>query len=156
MTTSYYIAPQGPWLPGPPASPPPRRRSWLIAVVAVVVLGIAGGATAFALYNQSKNTEPSKIKGLVNDFAQAVGEGNPQTIAGFMCAEEAGPFLDTVEDPGGEAAGATTPPFEIVDITVKADVASATLSFPGSETQTMYFRKENGKWTVCAPAKDQM
>jgi hypothetical protein len=128
----------------------------LIAVVAVVVLGAAGGATAWALLAQNADVEPAKIRALIGDFSKATANGNPRAMASFMCAEEAGPFLDTVEDPQGDVGASENPAFDIGDITVKGDVASATLNFKGSESQQLYLRKENGKWTVCAPAKNQM
>lgn len=160
MSTPYYGPPQGYWPTqayGPPPAPPrPRRRIWLFAVVAVVVLGAAGGAAAWALLAQHADVEPSKIRALMDDFSKAAASGNPQAMANLMCAEEAGPFLDTVEYPQGDVGPAENPAFDIGDITVKGDVASATLNFKGSESQQLYFRKENGKWTVCAPAKNQM
>jgi hypothetical protein len=163
MTAPYPGGPQGPWPPPPPYGPPvpvqpaTRRRSgWVLAAVVVVVVAVAGGATAFVVYTQLKDSEPRKIEALINNFSAAVSSGNPQTIASFMCAEEAAPFLDFVEDPGTEAPIADQRPFEIGEITVRGDAASAVLKFPGSESQTMYFRKEDGEWTVCAPAKAQM
>ena len=157
--TSYYGPPQNYWPPqqyGQPQAPPrPRGRIWLFVVIAVIVLGCAGGATAWVIYQQRQDAEPAKIRALIDDFSKAVNKGSPQAMAGFMCAEEAGPFLDTVEDLGGEVAAPENPAFEVGDITVKGDVASATLNFKGSESQQLYFRKENGKWTVCAPAKNQ-
>jgi hypothetical protein len=128
----------------------------LIAAVAVVVLGVAGGATAWVLLAQYKDIEPAKIRALTDDFAKAVATGNPQKIAGYMCADEAEPYLENAEIQDGDAEGPKDSGFEIGDITVKGDVASATLKFRESESQQLYFRKENGKWTVCEPAKNQM
>ena len=149
-------APYGPWPPyGPPPAPPRRGgRRWVIVAVAVVVLSVAGGATGYVLYHQ--NSDPTKIEALINDFSDAVTNGNPQTIAGFMCREEAQTYLDAVEEFGGELANPQNPAFEIGDITVRGDAASAVLKFQGSEGQTIYFRKEDGTWTVCAPAQSQM
>lgn len=149
MTAPNDVLPQA----TPAASPP--RRGWLIALIAAVVLAIAGSASGYAFYEQQKNREPAKIKALISDFAHAVGGGDPQTIAGLMCKQEAESFLENAEDVDG-AADSATPAFEIGDVTVHGDVASATLKFKDREPQTLYFRKESGKWTVCAPAKDQM
>jgi hypothetical protein len=160
MSTPYYGPPQGQWPTQPyyMPPPPPRRRAriWLIGVVTIVVLGIAGGATAWVLLAQNEDIEPAKIRTLTNDFAKAVATGNPQKMAAMMCADEAQPFLDNVEQPDGESEPPADPGFDIGDVKVKGDVAAATLNFKGGGTQQLYFRKENGKWTVCDPAKDQM
>jgi hypothetical protein len=125
-------------------------------VVAVVVLGVAGGATAWVLLAQNADIEPAKIRALTNDFAKAVATGNPQNIASMMCADEAQPYLDRVEPPEGDTDAPADPGFEIGDVDVKGDAAAATLNFKGGGSQQLYFRKENGKWTVCDPAKGQM
>jgi hypothetical protein len=129
---------------------------WLIPLVGVVVLGIAGGATAWVLFAQNADVEPGKIRALTDDFAKAVATGNPQNIATMMCQEEAEPYLEQVEQPDGEAQASDDPGFEIGDVKVKGDAAEATLNFKSGGSQQMYYRKENGKWTVCEPAKDQM
>lgn len=174
MTTPYHGNPQGgapwpppphgPWMPPPsgwwPPPPPvrPRRRkqAWLYAVLAVIVIAVAGGVAAIATYEHYQNSDPVKIKALIGAFSDSVSKGNPHEIARLMCREEAEPYLDAVADPGGEPANAPKPRFKIGDVVVHGDAAAATLIFEDHETQTMYFRKNDGAWTVCAPAKDQM
>lgn len=162
----YAAAPPqpGPWMPpagawwGPPPPVPPRRRKqvWLYAVLAVVVITVASAVAAIAAYDHYQNSDPARIKALIGAFSDSVSRGNPQEIATLMCREEAEPYLDAAADPGGELANAPKPKFRIGDIVVHGDAASATLIFRDDQTQTMYFRKNAGKWTVCAPAKDQM
>lgn len=118
----------------------------------VVVTGIA----AIALYEHHKNSDPSKIKALISAFSDTVNGGNPEKIASLMCREEAEPYLGAAADAEGEAANPQKPAFRIGDVVVRGNAASATLLFQDNRTQTMYFRKENGAWTVCAPAKDQL
>jgi ketosteroid isomerase-like protein len=123
---------------------------------------IAGGAavvvavTVAGLYVVHRNSDPVKIRSLVGDFSAAVYGGDPRQMARYMCAEGAQSFLDTIEDPATPAAHEAPPPFDVSDIQVKGDVASAKLTFKPTGVQTMYFRKEAGKWTVCAAAEDQM
>jgi hypothetical protein len=112
--------------------------------------------TAAGLYVVHRNSDPVKIRSLVGDFSIAVYGGDPRQIARYMCAEGAQSFLDAIEDPDTPAAPETPPKFDVSDIQVKGDVASAKLTFKPTGLQTMYFRKEAGKWTVCAAAEDQM
>jgi hypothetical protein len=159
MSTPYYGPPYGQWPPqpyGPPPEPKRRTRIWLLGVVAVVILGIAGGAATWVLMAQNADVEPSKIRAVADDFARAVEGGDPQKIAALMCADEAGPYLDNVEPMDGDVQTSGEPGFDIGEVTVKGDVAAATLNFKGGGSQQLYFRKENGKWMVCDPAKDQL
>jgi hypothetical protein len=144
----------------PPSSPgyPPRgtksKALWLSVIAGAVAVVIAVMATG--LYVVHRNSDPVKIRSLVGDFSVAVYGGDPRQMARYMCAEGAQSFLDTIEDPDTPAALETPPPFDVSDIEVKGDVASAKLTFERTGVQTMYFRKEAGKWTVCAAAEDQM
>jgi hypothetical protein len=63
-----------------------------------------------------------------------------------MCREESAPYLDSVADPEGEVANPQKPKFTVGGVVVHGNAASATLTFPDHKTQTMYFRKEDGKW----------
>lgn len=154
----------GPWAPpaggwwGPPPPAPPRRRrnGWLYAALAVIVIAVGGGIATIAAYHHYHNSDSTKIKALINAFSESVSKGNPQEIAGLMCREEAEPYLDSVADPGGEVANADKPKFKIGGVVVRGNAASANLLFQDNHSQTMYFRKEEGRWTVCAPAKDQL
>jgi ketosteroid isomerase-like protein len=110
------------------------------------------------LYVVHRNSAPVKVRHLIDDFSAAVNIGNPRDMATFMCAEEAQSFLDTVENPEGPELVPYKLSYKVsdVDVHVHGDAASATLTCKPTGTQTMYFRGEGGKWTVCAPARDQM
>ncbi|OBH01573.1 hypothetical protein [Mycobacterium sp. E3247] len=137
---------------------PPHRRNqgWLYAVLAVIAVAVGVGVASVTAYAHYRNSDPVKIKALIVAFSDSVNEGNPQKIASFMCREEAEPHLDSAVDPGGEPAQAPRPKFRIGDVVVHGNAASAALTFQDNQTQTMYFRREDGRWTVCAPAKDQL
>ncbi|BEK97811.1 hypothetical protein NS14008_26365 [Nocardia seriolae] len=56
---------------------------------------------------------------------------------------------------GGNAA-IPKPTYRISDMKVRGDVASARLEFEPDGSQQMYFRRESGRWRVCAPAESQL
>src|SRR5574337_259366 len=158
----YGPPPPGRWIPpgsgwGPPASAMPRRRTrgWLLATVALFLMTVTA-AGAIIAYQHHKNSDPSKIKVLLSVFSETVSQGDPQKIARFICREESEPYLDSVAAPQGDVANPQKPMFKVGGVVVHGNAASATLIFQNNQTQTMYFRKEDGKWTVCAPAKDQL
>ena len=152
--------PPGPWM-SPPQPPPPKKRRRMLwgSVIAVAIVLIGGGATAAVLYirdQNEKNSDPRKIESLVSDFSDAVNNGDTGRIAGLMCSEEAKTFQDAVGQVSGAPDNQQKSKYEVRDVTVHGNAASAKIVFTGSREQMMYFRKESGKWTVCAPAKGQM
>jgi hypothetical protein len=127
---------------------------WLSAIAVVVALVVAAGFTvAYAVH---RNSDPVKIRALLGDFSAAVYGGKPRDVAKFLCAEEAQGYLDTIEEPDTPAGTEKPPAYSVSDIQVKGDVASATVTFESDGTKTIYLRKEDNKWTVCASAEAQL
>src|ERR1700737_3589841 len=145
--------PLGPWI-SPTQPPPPKKRRRLLwgSIIVLVIALIGAGATAAVLYIQNqneKNSDPRKIEALVGDFSDAVTSGDAGRIAGLMCDEEAKAFQDAIEKTDGAPDNQTKLEYQVRDVTVHGDAASAKIAFKDSREQAMYFRKENGKWTVC-------
>jgi hypothetical protein len=152
----WQVPPHGSFPPAQPSDPTRWRRKllWLSAIAVVIALVIAAAATvAYVVHN---NSDPVKIRALVDDFSAAVYGGKPRDIANHLCAEEAQSYLDTIEEPDTPAGAQNPPAFSVSDIHVKGDVASATVTFESDGTKTMYFRKEDNRWTVCASAEGQV
>ncbi|MFE9575269.1 contact-dependent growth inhibition system immunity protein [Nocardia sp. NPDC006044] len=73
-----------------------------------------------------------------------------------MCADEAEQFLDAVSYPHdvGHADGESidAPDFELSGIRVFGDIALARITHTSGRFATLFFRRETGRWTVCADA----
>ena len=65
----------------------------------------------------------------------------------FSALGELGQILEGIDTP----QTAPTTELSATDITVKGDVASASME-TGGPFETAYFRKENGQWKVCMSA----
>ncbi|WP_157576004.1 hypothetical protein [Mycobacterium sp. GA-2829] len=149
-----------------PGQPPRNRRKRVVVVIGVAgALLAAGGASFGGLTWMKSNNEKTEIRSLFSDFAAAVDSGDPTTVAQHLCAEEAAALTRAV---GGEESTSPAPPASgsaaavtatADDIAVHGDVASAVISRGDGGSggaETLYFSKENGAWTVCMAAKDDM
>jgi ketosteroid isomerase-like protein len=126
------------------------------ATVALVV--VAGGILAAVLVARSHSDE-AQIRRLVARFAVAVDREDQHGVIQLLCAEEA---ADVTEDDDYDAAddgGLTSPPparaVRTTQVVVTGRVAHAQITRPSQTAATLWFRKEDDRWTVCAHAADQ-
>ncbi|WP_086829952.1 contact-dependent growth inhibition system immunity protein [Allokutzneria sp. NRRL B-24872] len=105
----------------------------------------------------AKNDE-SLIRDLLKAFVVAAQREVPREMAALMCADEAASFLDGVLDPDRDdpVELAEEPIVEVVAVQVFGDVALARFAREDDDVCTLYFRRENGRWAVCADAEDDM
>ncbi|MGH7485187.1 MAG: hypothetical protein ACREMY_06220, partial [bacterium] len=94
-------------------------------------------------------------------FATAVDMEDQARIVSLLCKEEADVFTDSDGyDPANNGGVATPenhfPSSTTSGIHIAGDVASARVTRSAKYSTTLYFRKENGEWKVCAPAADQL
>lgn len=154
-----------PYSEGPGRPPRSRRRRVVVVAGVAAALIAAGGAVFGGLTWMKSNKEKDQILSLVADFAAAVDSGDPAAVAQHLCADEAAALTKAVG--GDESASPTPAPGGVADsaaatadeITLEGDVASAvvTQGDAGSDdAKTLYFSKEDGAWTVCMAAKDDM
>lgn len=135
--------------PGPDGPPPGKwRRPMTIGAIALT-LPVIVSAAIFALARGEDGE--SQVRDLVQRFATSV-EVNPFEAAAMLCQEEreifeqnANPDIDLPEAP-------LKPKVSVSAVVVQGDVASAMVKPPVGPSRRMYFRKEKGLWTVCAPA----
>jgi CDI immunity proteins len=98
------------------------------------------------------------IRDLMRAFSLAVDRAVPREMAALMCASEAESFLDNVADPyWKEPDEVDVIDLEVLGIRVFGDVALArfTRSY-FANTATLVLRRENGRWTVCEDAADEL
>ncbi|WP_430784135.1 hypothetical protein [Actinoplanes sp. G11-F43] len=130
---------------------------------------IAGGVTAFLLVvagvvwavssggdGPAEVTEEDRIRDLISEFALAVDREDQASILRLLCAEEAdeiraGADFDPTLD-GDVDVAVSAAPVSVTDLQITGDTARAGITRPAREPATLAFRKENGTWTVCAPA----
>ncbi len=94
--------------------------------------------------------DEADIRALIQAFADAVPGGARALRAG--------------DQPGSGAAGVTAAVPEIAvsdvvvsDVVVTRELASAVIRRPPDNVPApLYFRRERGMWTVCAPAEDEL
>lgn len=145
----------------PPQPPKKSNGTWWIlgglASVLLVTALVVGGVFLFRSGDQILvSTDEAQIEQLVKDFGAAGNTGKFSDLGQYFCAEEAGMFgalgelgdiLENMDIPKSTQSTEVT----ATDITVKGDVASATMN-PGGPFDTAYFRKESGEWKVCMSA----
>lgn len=130
----------------------------LVAAVAVIFASCGDGGEA----NESNQpTDEQLIDELANNFAAAVEAADQTSIIGLLCAEEAAGITDDNDyDPANDGGIVLSPnqttTVTTSDVLIAGDVASALVTFPDDSTTTLYFRRENANWLVCAPAADQL
>ena len=153
-----YPYPPQPYPPQPPRNN--NRLLWVIggAVSLLLVAALVVGGV-FLLRNSDEiliSGDEAEIRQLVTEFSAAGNTGKFSELGRFFCAAEAGMFsalgelgqiLEGIDTP----QTAPTTELSATDITVKGDVASASME-TGGPFETAYFRKENGQWKVCMSA----
>lgn len=139
-----------PQTPEPDRRPPRkwRRRPVMVGAIALT-LAVMVSAASVALDRGEDGG--SQFHDLVQRFATSV-EADPFEAAAMLCQEEreifeqnATPDIDLPEAP-------LKPKVSVSAVVVEGDVASATVKLASGQSGRMYFRKEKGMWTVCAPA----
>lgn len=139
-----------------------RHHRTLIALIAtaLAVLALAG---TWLLADAQGPSDDKQIQQLTQSFAIAVAQEDPNKIMALLCQSEASGLADS------DAADDTpvTAPADHYQTTTGAirivgDVASAQVTRTQitptrkTYTTTLYFRKENGMWKVCASARNQI
>jgi CDI immunity proteins len=105
----------------------------------------------------SPGVDESRIRDLISEFSAAVERESPREIAVFMCADEAEPFLDNTSVPHDHVAERVeTSTVRVIDVRVFGDTAFARFARETDEVRSLYFRREHGRWTVCADAEDDL
>jgi hypothetical protein len=101
--------------------------------------------------------DAEQIHTLVQVFAAAV-DADPFRAATMLCSEEREFFEDTINpDLVLPKYPPQAPPIAVSDVVVDGDMASAVIRRPPASIPIrMYFRREGGAWTVCAPVEDTL
>jgi hypothetical protein len=125
------------------------RRRWMVG--GTVALTVAVLVTAITVALTRGDDDESEIRALVQEFATAV-ETDPFQAATMLCLEEREIFEQTVNPDLVLPESPTKAEVSISEIVVESDVASAKVEPRSGPARRIYFRKENGIWTVCDPA----
>lgn len=136
-------------------------RTFIATAIGLVGVAVVGGLL-FA--NLPDNGDNEQIQRVVDRFAVAVSVADPVQIADLLCQEEASTFMDSdAYDPANyvppakpEVQFRTFPFVTTSDIRVVGGAASARVTRSDKSIAMLYFRNENGRWKVCAPAADQI
>ncbi|UQA96892.1 Rv0361 family membrane protein [Streptomyces halobius] len=126
---------------------------WWYLGAAAVLLAVAGGVTAYLLPGEEESEE-SRIKKVVADFALAVDRGNTHKMIGLLCLEEARGIADEDDGSGDDERDTHSKPIpiETSDVRIKGDVARVVVTRPAQKPTPVYLRKQKGTWKLCAPA----
>lgn len=135
------------------------QRWWIIGAAGVLVLAVVAAGAFIVVRSARANSDEARIRRLVADFALATERVDQAWVLRLLCTEEA----EEVQESDGYAptrdgeydTSVTEAPVTTSDIKVTQDTAQARISRPGQESSTLFFRKENGSWTVCAPVGDE-
>ena len=152
---SHNVAsPQG---PEPHATSPQKRAALIAAAAGVVVLAVAGVVASRIV----RKSDGARIARLVTNFTTAVDTHDQATTLSLLCKDEAAGLADNDDYPPGEDAGPSTTQHvksavKTSGIRIVGNVASARFKRPSNASGTLYFRREGGHWTVCAPAAGQL
>lgn len=121
---------------------------------------VAVGAVLFLTVGRGPdNSDDAQIKRLVTNFADAANSADQAKLISLLCAEETSGITDSEDyDPANDGGVVTTTKLVIVtsDVRVTGAIASAKITRPDRSTGMLYFRREGGRWTVCAPAAHQL
>ncbi|MBO3083037.1 Rv0361 family membrane protein [Cellulomonas fengjieae] len=140
----------------PPPDPPRRRRwPWVVAAAAVVLV-VAAAVVLPGILRRAFGDE-AQIRAVVEDFARAVDREDQAAVIALLCDEEASAITEDDDyDPANDGGVADPPsprPVRTSEIRVTGGVASARVARSGQPTITLWFRQEDDRWTVCAPAE---
>ncbi|MBA3411437.1 MAG: hypothetical protein H0U15_11515 [Geodermatophilaceae bacterium] len=149
----------------PPASIPVRmyfRRegdAWTVCapVEDIMYPSQADNAGLSNLGATRLSDDAEQIRALVEAFVQAT-RTDLFEAAKMLCRQERETFEEQVDpDHVLNESPIALPPIAVSDIVVDGDMASAMIRRPPASRQTrMYFLREDGAWTVCAPVEDVM
>lgn len=143
---------------GPPSEPPPHGRGRLVLLVAAGALVVVAGVVVAVVALTRPRGDEADIRALVDRFALAVDREDQAAVVALLCAQEAADITEDDDyDPANDGGLATQPPHRDVrtsQVQVTGDVASARVERPEQDATTLWFRKEDGVWTVCAYAQE--
>ncbi|WP_369355266.1 hypothetical protein [Streptomyces sp. cg2] len=118
---------------------------------------LAGAAVCVAvfLFPERGDTEQSKVQQAVTDFALAVDRGDTAKMVALLCLDEAHGVADNDDNSAdGERDSRSKPiPTTTSDVRIKGSVASVVVTRPAQKPVSVYLRKENGTWKMCAPVE---
>lgn len=140
---------------GPRAGGPRRRRVLAVTAVVVGALVVTGAVVARVLVARATSDE-ARIRALVSQFAVVVDGEDQDGILALMCREEAEDITDDDDyDPSRPPPTDPPPPrpLRVFDVRVDGTIASARITRPGQPGTTLWFREEDGRWTVCSHAE---
>jgi hypothetical protein len=164
LSRPAVASPQGP----PPGDGPPqgvqtsakdssKKNKSLIGAATARESIAAVGIFLFLVAGCGGNSDEARIQKVVDGFATAVDAQNQAEIIGLLCKEEAAAITDDDDyEPDGNGGVSTTQEqnrsVKVSDIQVMGEIASARIARPPNDSRTLFFRKEEGNWKVCAPA----
>jgi hypothetical protein len=126
--------------------------------VAVGVLLLAAcGVGLYLMVRTPADTDKTRIRTLVENFAAAVDRDEQSTILKLLCSSEAQEIMQDDDFDPSRPPPSPQPSVrsvKVTDIHVEDDTASARVTRPSQSAVRLYFRKEKGAWKVCAPAGD--
>lgn len=133
-----------------------KRRAVIGAIVATTILA-AGGVGAYLVVDLGGGDDEAEIRQLVDQFALAVDAEDLATVTELLCEEEVAALVDDGDyDPDVQRVEVDPDTnYEVTDVRVADDVASAHFARPPDSGDTLYFRREAGSWSVCAPAASE-
>lgn len=102
--------------------------------------------------------DEAAIRRVAQQFANAVIQEDHDTIIDLLCEEEAQPLIDDpydVEEGRAVDRGSMTLAVQVYGIRVVGNLASAVVVSESGQTP-LYFRREAGRWKVCADAADEL
>lgn len=149
---------------GPPGFPPgfqrpPRTGTWKWVLLGGSLIVVVAAVAATAVFLLTRDRDETKIRALIGDFAAAIDTADQTKTAGYLCAEETQTYLDTTDrrTEGPQVVPSHRQQFTVSEVKVSGDVAAAVITFsPSATDDRLYFRKESGRWKVCAPAESQI
>ena len=137
-------------VPEPDGRPPRmwRRGPVMVGAVALTLAVLVAAATIALMRDKD---DGSQIRDLIQKFATSV-EADPVEAAAMLCQEEREIFEQEIDPDLRLPEAPLKPKISVSRVRVEGDMASATVKPASGPSRRMYFRKEKGIWTVCAPA----
>lgn len=144
-------------------NPSTRRNRSTVIVLAAMLVAVLALAGVWLLLILREPSDEEQIQQLVQNFAIAIAQEDPTKIAAQLCQAEATQFADSdavnsspVSTPKSHLRTTTTSDLQVVGGVASARVTRSQ-TYPTTKTYstTLYFRKENHAWKVCASAAAQ-